>query len=219
MLELIQYISQCNRDLSHLEGIEKACSSGVKWIQLRFKEHTFEELIEVGREARKICDKYAAKLIINDNVAAVLELQACGVHLGKQDMPIREARKILGKDRVIGATANTFEDIVDHVKNGADYIGLGPFRFTQTKQNLSPVLGLTGYVDILDRCREAGLKIPIYAIGGIELEDVAQLMRTGISGIAVSGMLANCLEPKKLIEELNLILNQTKMQYHVENCG
>jgi len=217
MIESIQYISQCNNDLSHLDGIEKACSNGVKWIQLRFKEHTFEELIEVGKEARKICSAYGAKLIINDNVAAVIELGACGVHLGKQDMPVREARKLLGKDRVIGATANTFEDIVEHVKNGVDYIGLGPFRFTTTKQNLSPVLGLEGYREIMAKCTVAGITVPVFAIGGIEKEDVAELMETGISGIAVSGLIASSSDPKTLIEELNEIIQQHKAIPHVDD--
>ena len=177
MIESIQYISQCNNDLSHLDGIEKACSNGVKWIQLRFKEHTFEELIEVGKEARKL----------------------------------------LGKDRVIGATANTFEDIVEHVKNGVDYIGLGPFRFTTTKQNLSPVLGLEGYREIMAKCTVAGITVPVFAIGGIEKEDVAELMETGISGIAVSGLIASSSDPKTLIEELNEIIQQHKAIPHVDD--
>ncbi len=206
MVEKIQYISQSNSDLTHLEGIKKACKNGVRWVQLRLKGQTFEELISVGTEARKICDEFGAALIINDNVAAAIELKACGVHLGKNDMPVKEARKLLGKKRIIGATANSFEDIQQHVKAGADYIGLGPFRFTTTKENLSPVLGLQGYQTILNQCVDAGITTPIVAIGGIELEDVADIMATGVHGIAFSGLLAKAAKPAELIEELERII-------------
>ena len=85
---------------------------------------------------------------------------ADGVHLGKLDMPIKEARERLGKDFIIGGTANTFEDIRQHAADGADYIGCGPFRFTTTKRKLSPILGLDGYHSILTQMREKGITIP-----------------------------------------------------------
>ena len=107
-------------------------------------------------------------------------------------MPVSEAwRRIIEKGQeelfLVGATANTFEDILKADREGASYIGLGPYRYTETKKNLSPILGLEGYRKIIGQCREAGLEIPIFAIGGIEFEDIAPLMETGIEGIAVSG--------------------------------
>ena len=101
----------------------------------------------------------------------VKQIGADGVHLGKLDMPIKEARERLGKDFIIGGTANTFEDIRQHAADGADYIGCGPFRFTTTKQKLSPILGLDGYHSILTQMREKGITIPVVAIGGITRED------------------------------------------------
>jgi thiamine-phosphate pyrophosphorylase len=118
-------------------------------------------------------------------------------------MDIPEARRILGTGKIIGATANTFEDILTHVSNRADYIGLGPFQFTTTKQKLSPILGLDGYHSILQKLKRQQIEIPIYAIGGITAANVAPLMETGIYGIAVSGLLTHSDNPTELITHLN----------------
>ena len=110
-------------------------------------------------------------------------------------MPIDQARAILGKDRIIGGTANTFEDIVSHWKAGADYIGCGPFRFTTTKKNLSPLLGLEGYRKIISRMEAEGIRIPVIAIGGITAEDIPSILATGVGGIAVSGTVLRAHDP------------------------
>ena len=125
----------------------------------------------------------------------VHRLGADGVHLGKNDMPPREARALLGPQKIIGATANTFGDIRRAAAQGADYIGLGPFRFTRTKEKLSPILGIEGYREILARCAEQGIRLPVVAIGGITAADVDALMATGIAGIALSGALLNAENP------------------------
>lgn len=127
-------------------------------------------------------------------------------------MPVSEAwHRITEKGQedlfCVGATANTFEDIVKANQEGASYIGLGPYRYTETKKNLSPVLGLEGYQKIIRQCRDAGIKIPIFAIGGIKFEDIASLMATGIEGIAVSGAIINAENPveetRRFIQEIN----------------
>ena len=133
----------------------------------------------------------------------VRELNADGVHLGKLDMPVAEARRLLGPEYLIGATANTFEDIKRGAGQGADYIGLGPFRFTQTKRNLSPVLGLEGYRTIMERCRNAGIALPVVAIGGITAADVEDILATGVTGIALSGAL---LQAENTLEETQRII-------------
>lgn len=120
---------------------------------------------------------------------------ADGVHVGTTDTHPSEARKLLPQG-IIGATANTWADIVRAVEGGADYIGLGPFRFTQTKQKLSPVLGLAGYSQLLERMKGEGWTTPVLAIGGITLDDVLALMNTGIWGVAVSGALTQASDPK-----------------------
>ena len=154
-----------------------------------------------------MCHKYEATFVIDDHVELVKLIGADGVHLGKNDMPIAEARKLLGCNYIIGGTANTFEDVRMHIEAGADYIGCGPFRFTTTKKNLSPVLGTAGYTDIISRMKAEGINLPIVAIGGITKEDIPSLMKTGITGIAISGSVLRAENPT---EEMKEILIQTQ---------
>ena len=150
-----------------------------------------------------MCHKYGATFIIDDHVELVKQIEADGVHLGKNDMPIPEARKLLGRNYIIGGTANSFEDVQKHYENGADYIGCGPFRFTTTKKNLSPVLGLEGYQRIVSQMKEAGINLPLVAIGGITRDDLPFLMQTGITGIALSGSILRAESP---IQEMKTII-------------
>lgn len=200
---MIQFISHFTEQHTYLDSIRLALEGGIKWVQLRMKDATEDENISVGTEVRRLCDQYGATFIIDDHVELVHKLKADGVHLGKNDMPIAEARNILGKDIIIGGTANTFEDIAAHYQATANYIGCGPFRFTTTKKGLSPTLGLEGYRSIMTKVKEAGINIPVVAIGGITAEDIPDIMQTGISGIALSGAILRAENP---IEEINRIL-------------
>ena len=123
------------------------------------------------------------------------ELELDGVHLGKTDMPPMQARAILGGKPIIGVTANTFSDILSYSGMDIDYIGLGPFRFTSTKKDLSPILGLDGYRSIMQQCVAEGIFIPTVAIGGITEADIDDVMATGVSGIALSGAIVNAPDP------------------------
>src|ERR1035437_658940 len=181
-----QYITQDIEGVSHQELAMNACIAGVDWVQLRIKNKTYNEWLDIALKTEMICRKYHAKFIVNDNVGIAKAVKADGVHLGKTDMDPREARQLLGSNAIIGGTANTFEDIIQLIDAGVDYVGLGPFRFTETKENLSPVLGIAGYEQIVAQCRKSGITIPIIAIGGIKVEDVKPLMEIGIYGIAVS---------------------------------
>lgn len=200
---MIQFISHFTEQHTYLDSIRLALEGGIKWVQLRMKDATEDEIISIGTEVRKLCDQYGATFIIDDHVELVHKLKADGVHLGKNDIPIAEARNILGKDIIIGGTANTFEDIAAHYQATANYIGCGPFRFTTTKKGLSPTLGLEGYRSIMTKVKEAGINIPVVAIGGITAEDIPDIMQTGISGIALSGAILRAENP---IEEINRIL-------------
>lgn len=191
---MIQFISHYNDRYSYLDSIELALKGGCRWVQLRMKDHSDDETRAVALKAMPMCEQYGAVFVLDDRVELAKEL-GCGVHLGKNDMPIMEARKILGEEVIIGGTANTFEDLMVHVCSGASYIGCGPFRFTTTKKNLSPVLGLEGYRGIVGKCAEQGITVPIVAIGGITLEDVADVMATGVNGIALSGAVLNATDP------------------------
>ena len=201
---MIQFISHYSERYSYLDSIQLALEGGCRWIQLRMKDATDDEVRPIAVEAQKLCRAYGAKFIIDDRVALVRELGADGVHLGKNDMPIREARQLLGPDYIIGGTANTFEDAKAHYEASADYIGCGPFRFTTTKQKLAPVLGLDGYRHIIQQMRAANINIPIVAIGGITKDDIPAILQTGITGIALSGTVLRADDP---IAEMKHIIN------------
>jgi len=203
MYNKLQYISQGKMIEEQLYNIHQALDAGCDWIQMRFKDQTAKDTFALAEAVKFLCEEYLANFIVNDNLYLAQQIAADGVHLGLTDMNIAEARTILGTTKIIGGTANTFEDIENHVKNGCDYIGLGPFRFTPTKEKLSPILGLSGYFEILKKLKNDNIEIPVYAIGGITLQDISPLMESGIHGIAVSGMITKSDEKKKLIQQLN----------------
>lgn len=187
-LPIIYYISQGATPEAHLLNIEKVCLSGCKLVQLRLKGIDFETVLETAKSALSICQKYNAKLIINDYLKIAELLPPVGLHIGKQDPSIKTARQKLS-NKLIGGTANTLEDCIRLANDGADYIGLGPYQFTSTKANLDPVLGLHGYREIKRKLETLHINTPIYAIGGIEEDDIIKLMNIGLNGIAVSGLL------------------------------
>lgn len=195
---MLQYISHFTPQISYAEGIRMALEGGCRWIQLRMKDAPAEEIIACAEEVLPLCRRHGAKFLLDDHVELVRQLGTDGVHLGKNDMPVDEARKILGPDIIIGGTANTIEDIIRLHKQGADYIGCGPFRFTTTKKNLSPILGLDGYKSIVLKMKELGIDLPIVAIGGITVEDIPAVMGTGVSGIALSGAILGAPDPVEM---------------------
>lgn len=194
-----QYISQGATISEHLKNIEKVCLAGGKWVQLRLKNVNLLDYQSAAKEARQLCDNYKSVLIINDNIIVAGESNADGVHLGLTDENPKEARKQLGKKAIIGGTANTLKDCLQHIDNGIDYIGLGPFRFTNTKDKLSPILGTEGYAKIVQEITRKGYQLPIVGIGGITLNDLSELQKTGLSNVAVSGLLTN--EPITILKE------------------
>lgn len=209
------FISHQTEKYTYLQSIEIALKGGCRHIQLRMKDAGEEEVELLARKALKLCEEYKASLYIDDHVEVCKRVGAVGVHLGKSDMPPAEARRTLGNGFIIGGTANTFEDIHYLYKEGVDYIGLGPFRFTTTKKNLSPILGLEGYRSIVSRCREEGVHLPILAIGGITAGDIPDIMQTGVSGIALSSTILNAANP---VQETKEIINQTD-KYNNEEIG
>jgi thiamine-phosphate pyrophosphorylase len=164
----------------------------------------------------KTCRDHNVKLIINDNVELAKTIGSDGVHLGKSDMNPADARKILGENVIIGGTANTFEDIERLAKQNVNYIGLGPFRFTSTKKNLSPVLGLEGYENILKQCRANGIRIPVIAIGGITVADVNTLTSIGLYGIAVSSAINLSTDFKKSVDNFK---HELKSHFSIDHSN
>lgn len=184
-MEILQLITHTDA------GLEEALRGGCRWVQLRMKDVSDSEFTEMAKRIIPLCRNYGATIILDDRVHLVDKLGADGVHLGKKDMPIEDARKILGQSKMIGATANTEYDVSKAFESGADYIGLGPFRFTTTKKGLSPILGLKGYGRIMSYCKREGINIPVIAIGGIAFDDLQALNKTGVHGVAVSGLILN----------------------------
>lgn len=216
MIDKLHYISQQSGNGSHISAIKQALEAGCKWVQLRVKNQPDAVILQYAMEANELCSQYGAKLIVNDHPEIALKAGAYGVHLGLQDMPVLRAREIAGKQLVIGGTANTFHDIEQRVAQGADYIGLGPFRFTATKQKLSPVLGLPGYENIMQQVRSAKIHIPVIAIGGILQEDIAPVMRTGVYGIAVSGAITYAGNPKQVVKHMYGQLNAASLNHNLK---
>ena len=208
-MRAIQFITHETGSIGYVEGARMALEGGCKWIQLRMKDASDDEVRQAAAEIQPMCKEHEAVFLLDDRVELVKELHADGVHLGKNDMPIDEARRILGEEYIIGGTANTFEDIQRIAAQGADYIGCGPFRFTTTKKNLAPVLGIEGYRDIIAKMRNAGINIPMVAIGGITPDDIDEILATGVQGIAVSGTVLNADDPVAMMKSL-LLQNDNK---------
>lgn len=208
-MRAIQFITHETGSISYVEGARMALEGGCKWIQLRMKDASDDEVRKAAAEIQPMCKEHEAVFLLDDRVELAKELHADGVHLGKNDMPIDEARRILGEEYIIGGTANTFEDIQRIAAQGADYIGCGPFRFTTTKKNLAPVLGIEGYRDIIAKMRNAGINIPMVAIGGITPDDIDEILATGVQGIAVSGTVLNADDPVAMMKSL-LLQNDNK---------
>ncbi len=183
----IQYITRDDDSYTHAEQARLAFKSGVEWVQIRMKNSTPAEIIEQSRLAVRYANSYGGKLIVNDAVDIAREVKAHGIHLGLTNIPVDEARRILGDNMIIGGTANTLDEVICQAKRGADYIGVGPFRYTETKKNLSPLLGLEGYRDIIKALDELKIKIPLVAVGGITQDDIPDLSNAGITGVAISG--------------------------------
>ena len=175
---MLQYITNTDVELPVVEQVKAVLAGGCRWIQVRMKEASDEEITRVVEEIKPLCLEHEAFLLLNDRVELAKTLDVGGVHLGHDDMPASQARMKLGPAAVIGVTANTFADILAVSALDIDYFGVGPYRMTTTKKNLAPVLG----------------------VGGIRLEDVKPLMEAGVNGIAVSGSIAAAADPKAATE-------------------
>ncbi len=192
IMEKLQYISQGFTIQEQELNIRKALDNGIQWIQVRWKNTPGKDFMKLCETSKKLCTDHQTVCIINDHVQIAKEIDADGVHLGLKDMPVETARHILGEDKIIGGTANTFQDVLQRMLEPCDYIGLGPLRFTTTKEKLSPVLGFRGYQEIIQELKDKSLEIPkIFAIGGVIVNDIELLQQIGIYGIAVSGQITD----------------------------
>lgn len=184
----LQFITHYNDRYSYIDSARLALKGGCRWIQLRMKGAEQALLENTAQELKSLCRMYGATLIIDDDVHLAKRIGADGVHLGKEDMPIEDARRILGNGVIIGATVNSFDDILRHIHGTCpDYFGCGPYRFTTTKERLAPTIGIEGYRSIMRDMRSANIAIPLVAVGGIRKDDIPDLLQCGVDGIALSG--------------------------------
>jgi thiamine-phosphate pyrophosphorylase len=203
----IQYISSGDTVKEQYINIVKILEAGGDWIQLRWKKKPDADFRVLASQLSELKKSYDFTYIINDHVSIALQVNADGVHLGLDDLNIKQARLSLGPDKIIGGTRNTKEHVLQRITEGCNYIGLGPCHFTTSKQKLSPILGYEGYAAILNSLGDKSDIPPIYAIGGISTIDLKPLSSLGIYGIAVSALLSQHESPQCLLQQINLHYN------------
>jgi thiamine-phosphate pyrophosphorylase len=214
LIARLHYISQDLERKSQLDLVREALEAGCDWVQLRVKDRPETEVLDLAVKVRALCHENGARLIINDFPHVALAVDADGVHLGRKDMPPSQARDLLGEGFLIGGSANTIQDIERLYAEGVDYIGLGPFRFTETKRGLDPVLGLEGYRRIMIQCKLKGLeRIPVLAIGGILLPDIRDLLHTGLHGVAISSLISRSPRKNQLVMDIHQLMNEFPKTY------
>lgn len=195
----LHYISQGSTPKEHLENIQKACSSGAELVQLRLKDISEKKLLKFAQEAREITAHFQTRLLINDHYKIAKAVKADGVHLGKKDTCPSIARTHLYTWQLIGGTATTKQDCETLLSKQVDYISLSPFKVSTTKDNLPPAIGINGYKAIIEALKT---ETPIFGIGGITIDDVSEILKTGISGIAVSRAITQDFNTIRLFNKL-----------------
>lgn len=199
---MLQFITHPSERYSIEEQVRLAIEGGCRWVQLRMKDATDEEVADMARRLTPMCQESKTILVVDDRVQVVMDTRVSGVHLGAEDMPPQQAREFLGPHAIIGCTAHSAEEILALRGLDVDYVGLGPYRFTATKQKLAPVLGLEGIRDIIARVRAQGFDLPIVAIGGITADDVDPLLDAGADGIALSGAILAAPDPAAYVRQV-----------------
>ncbi len=196
------YLTQDLPNFSHLQQATMACQGGANWIQYRCFSKTDIKMLEELHQIASICDEWGTTLIVTQHYHLIKEADIQGVHIEDMAADLVNIRNYIGDDKTLGASANNLQQIISHQKNGADYIGCGPFAFTNTKANTEELWGLKGYKNAIDELQNLGVEIPLIAAGGIGLKDVEQLLQTGIYGVAVSAAINKALDPKLAFKEI-----------------
>jgi len=198
MIPKLHYISQGNFPKEHLDNIQKACTSGAELVQLDLKNVSENKFLKLAKEAREITSHFQTRLIISHHYKIAKEVKADGVHLEKTGSCPTIARKFLYTWQMIGAAANNLQECETLIAKEIDYISLGPFRLT-TKDTLSTVLGLNGYTAITEALHT---ETPIIGVGGITTKDVTDILKTGVSGLAVSDEISGNFNTIRIFNQL-----------------
>lgn len=186
-IEKFQFITHDVPHLTHVEQAQLACEAGAKWIQYRCLTKNEEQLLEDINAIAEICDDWGTTLIVTNHIHLNGKADIQGFHIEDMDADFIALRKQVGDDITLGGSANTVENLIRLSKQGVDYAGFGPFSTTETKPNSFPLLGVIGYANAIADLRKANIDLPILAVGGVTLNDIENLMQTGIYGIAASG--------------------------------
>ncbi|MCH5347781.1 MAG: thiamine phosphate synthase [Oscillospiraceae bacterium] len=175
--------------------VEKACKGGVTLVQLREKDRCGRDFLALASQIKTVTDRFNIPLIINDRVDIALACDAAGVHVGNEDIPVSDVRKLIGPEKIVGATAKSVEQAVKAQEAGADYLGVGAIFPTSTKETI-----LTDMETLKKICGE--VTIPVCAIGGISYDNCYVLEKSGIDGIAVVSAIVKSPDPEKASREL-----------------
>ena len=205
---MLQFITHPSEKYSIAEEVQMVIEGGCRWVQLRLKDVSDEEFVQIAEEVIPLCRESNTFLVFDDRVELAMKMHVHGVHLGKNDMPPAQARELMGAEAIIGCTANTAADITALSGIDVDYVGLGPYRHTTTKERLSPILGLEGYRKVVAEASAAGNKLPIVAIGGITIDDIEPILATGVNGIAMSGAIINAPDPVEYTRRVMTLLTE-----------
>ncbi|OAD40821.1 thiamine phosphate synthase [Polaribacter atrinae] len=210
MIPKLHYISQGNSPKEHLENIQKACSAGAELVQLKVAGISEKKYLKLALEAREITSHFQTRLILSNHYKIAKEVKADGVHLENIDFCATTALEHLYTWQIVGATANTLQDCNALISKKVDYITLSPFKDKETKENSTKDLGLNGFSLIVEALKT---ETPIIGAGGITTDDVADILETGVSGIAVSDAISQNFDSIKKFNEL-LNASSTQEQRH-----
>lgn len=178
--------------------VEEAVKGGVTMVQLREKECTTREFIDLAFRLKKILTTYCVPLIINDRLDVALAVDADGLHIGQNDMPYKMVRRLLGKDKVIGLSVENLEQAREANRLDVDYIGVSPVFTTGSKTDIGVPFGLEGLQEVLTFTRH-----PAVAIGGVNLSNAGELMQTGVHGMAVVSAICSAVDPQQAARDLS----------------
>jgi len=185
-IEKFHFITHDIPQHSHIDQVQLACEAGAKWIQYRCLSKTDEELLADLSVIGSICDDWGATLIVTDHVHLKGKADIQGFHIEDMEADFIALRKEIGEEYTLGGSANTVQNLIRLAEEGADYAGFGPFAVTTTKPNNAPLLGVNGYTYAIEELKKNNIDLPVLAVGGVTLNDVEDLMQTGIYGIAAS---------------------------------